>query len=210
MGNSILKNSLSGAFSVCSITFLLVSYCFGQAEKKVNNFNNLADVFGSKSTDPVVQNKVDEVEPIVVGRKKWSDRPSGSTLPTQSSNQNKQRNVRSSTIEELDPLETTEGQSNPSIMPLKPPSIPPAVNLHRNFEGKLVLKPRKLGTERKFPFQLENAKGKRLAFIDTESLLSVDPLSFKDKKVNILGKLEPIKEGSNDLVIRARILRVVE
>ena len=146
----------------------------------------------------------------MVGRKKWSDRPSGSTLPTQSSNQNKQRNVRSSTIEELDPLETTEGQSNPSIMPLKPPSIPPAVNLHRNFEGKLVLKPRKLGTERKFPFQLENAKGKRLAFIDTESLLSVDPLSFKDKKVNILGKLEPIKEGSNDLVIRARILRVVE
>ena len=210
MGNSILKNSLSEAFRVCSITFLLVSYCFGQAEKKVNNSNNLADVFGNKSTDPVVQNKVDEVEPIVVGRKKWSDRPSGSTLPTQSSNQNKQRNARSSTIEELDPLETKEEQSNPSIMPLKPPSIPPAVNLHRNFEGKLVLKPRKLGIERKFPFQLENAKGKRLAFIDTESLLSVDPLSFKDKKVNILGKLEPIKEGSNDLVIRARILRVVE
>ena len=149
---------------MCSITFLLVSYCFGQAEKKVNNFNNLADVFGSKSTDPVVQNKVDEVEPIVVGRKKWSDRPSGSTLPTQSSNQNKQRNARSSTIEELDPLETKEEQSNPSIMPLKPPSIPPAVNLHRNFEGKLVLKPRKLGIERKFPFQLENARGKRLAF----------------------------------------------
>lgn len=210
MGNSILKNSLSEAFRVCSITFLLVSYCFGQAEKKVNNSNNLADVFGSKSTDLVVQNKVDEVEPIVVGRKKWSDRPSGSTLPTQSSNQNKQRNARSSTIEELDPLETKEEQSNPSIMPLKPPSIPPAVNLHRNFEGKLVLKPRKLGIERKFPFQLENAKGKRLAFIDTESLLSVDPLSFKDKRVNILGKLEPIKEGSNDLVIRARILRVVE
>lgn len=210
MGNSILKNSLSEAFRVCSITFLLVSYCFGQAEKKVNNSNNLADVFGNKSTDPVVQNKVDEVEPIVVGRKKWSDRPSGSTLPTQSSNQNKQRNARSSTIEELDPLETKEEQSNPSIMPLKPPSIPPAVNLHRNFEGKLVLKPRKLGIERKFPFQLENAKGKRLAFIDTESLLSVDPLSFKDKRVNILGKLEPIKEGSNDLVIRARILRVVE
>lgn len=210
MGNSILKKSLSGAFRVCSITFLLVSYCFGQAEKKVNNSNNLADVFGSKSTDLVVQNKVDEVEPIVVGRKKWSDRPSGSTLPTQSSNQNKQRNARSSTIEELDPLETKEEQSNPSIMPLKPPSIPPAVNLHRNFEGKLVLKPRKLGIERKFPFQLENARGKRLAFIDTESLLSVDPLSFKDKKVNILGKLEPIKEGSNDLVIRARILRVVE
>jgi len=47
-------------------------------------------------------------------------------------------------------------------------------------------------------------------YVALKSLLSVDPLSFKDKKVNILGKLEPIKEGSDDLVIRARILRVIE
>jgi len=191
MGNSILKNSLSEALRLCSVTFLLVSFCFGQAEKKVSESSNLGDVFGRESTDPTVQNKVDEVEPIVVGRKKWSDRASSSALPIPNNNDQNQKNVRSTAIEELDPLETKEGKSNPSI-------------------GKLVLKPRKLGIEREFPFQLENAKGKRLAFIDTESLLSVDPLSFKDKKVNILGKLEPIKEGSDDLVIRARILRVIE
>jgi hypothetical protein len=189
---------------------MLVSFCFGQAEKKVSESSNLGDLFGIKGTDPTVQNTVDEVEPIVVGRKKWSDRASSTALPISSNNDRDQKNVRNSAIEELDPLETKQGNSNPSIMPLKPPSIPPAVNLHRNFEGKLVLKPRKLGIEREFPFQLENAKGKRLAFIDTESLLSVDPLSFKDKKVNILGKLEPVKEGSDDLVIRARILRVIE
>jgi hypothetical protein len=217
MGNSILKNSLAAALRLCSVTFLLVSFCFGQAEKKVSESSNLGDLFGIKGTDPTVQNTVDEVEPIVVGRKKWSDRASSTALPISSTalpissnNDRDQKNVRNSAIEELDPLETKQGNSNPSIMPLKPPSIPPAVNLHRNFEGKLVLKPRKLGIEREFPFQLENAKGKRLAFIDTESLLSVDPLSFKDKKVNILGKLEPVKEGSDDLVIRARILRVIE
>jgi hypothetical protein len=57
---------------------------------------------------------------------------------------------------------------------------------------------------------LENSRGKRLAFIDTKGIRSIDPLSLKDKKVNILGKLEPLKEGSDELVIRARILREVE
>jgi hypothetical protein len=41
-------------------------------------------------------------------------------------------------------------------------------------------------------------------------LRAVDPLSLKDRKVNILGKLEPIKEGSDELVIRARLLREIE
>ena len=33
---------------------------------------------------------------------------------------------------------------------------------------------------------------------------------LKNKNVNILGKLESIKEGSDDLVIRAKILREIE
>ena len=113
-------------------------------------------------------------------------------------------------IEELDALETKQGNVPPSVMPIKPPTIPPAVNINRNFEGKLVLKPRKLGFERDFPFQLQNSKGKRLAYIDTQNIKSTDPLSMKDKSVNILGKLEPLKEGSNELVIRARILRQID
>ena len=61
-----------------------------------------------------------------------------------------------------------------------------------------------------FPFQLENTQGRRLAFVDTEDLKVIDPLLYKGKRVNILGKLEPIEEGKKDLVIRARILRSID
>ena len=71
----------------------------------------------------------------------------------------------------------------------------------------IVLKPRKLGFERDFPFQLENSRGKRLAFVDVGGLRILDPLDFKDQKVNVLGKLEALEKGSQELVIRARLLR---
>ena len=113
-------------------------------------------------------------------------------------------------IQELDPLETKQNQPSGIDMKINPPVIPPAVNLHRNFEGKLVLKPRTLGFEKNFPYQLENSKGRRLAFVDMENLKVIDPLDYKDKRVNILGKLEPLEEGKKDLVIRARILRSID
>jgi len=43
-----------------------------------------------------------------------------------------------------------------------------------------------------------------------ENLKVIDPLDYKDKRVNILGKLEPLEEGKKDLVIRARILRSID
>ena len=46
--------------------------------------------------------------------------------------------------------------------------------------------------------------------VDTEGLKIVDPVEFKDRKVNLLGKLEPLEEGSKDLVIRARLLRPID
>ena len=52
--------------------------------------------------------------------------------------------------------------------------------------------------------------GRRLAFVDTEGLRTVDPVAFTDKRVNLLGKLEPLEEGSKDLVIRARLLRPID
>ena len=169
---------------------------------------NLADAFGETQPIPPKAEFLEEVEPIVVGREKWnSPSPAGSNTKLDDKSKDGGQNTK---IGELDPLETKQGQINPSIMPIKPPGIPPAVNIHRNFEGKLVLKPRKFGFQRDFPFQLENSRGKRLAFIDTKGIRSIDPLSLKDKKVNILGKLEPLKEGSDELVIRARILREVE
>ena len=57
-----------------------------------------------------------------------------------------------------------------------------------------------MGFEKDFPFQLENTlSGRRLAFVDTEDLKVIDPLLYKGKRVNILGKLEPIEEGKKDL-----------
>ncbi len=185
--------------------FLLFnSLLFAQSEKSKNN---LADAFFSTAED--ASEKV-EVEPIVVGRKKWNDPAPESTSVNQSKPVQENAVTQSGEIEELDPLETKQGKIDPTLLPIDPPTVPPAVNLHRNFEGTLVLKSRKFGFQRDFPFQLVNSRGKRLAYIDTQGLRAVDPLSLKNKKVNILGKLEPIKEGSDELVIRARLLRVID
>ncbi|MEC7543740.1 MAG: hypothetical protein VX479_08800, partial [Verrucomicrobiota bacterium] len=153
----------------------------------------------------------EEVEPIVVGRKQWSEPPSDQK-PSDLDQVlvNSDSTLDATPIDQLDALETKQAQLDGSSLPLKPPSPAPAVSLHRNFEGTLVLKPRKLGLQREFPFQLENARGRRLAYVDTEGLKIVDPVEFKDRKVNLLGKLEPLEEGSKDLVIRARLLRPID
>ncbi len=205
MGNTFIYKTKLFLNIYCLVAFFIT--CFSYAQNERNNANqNLAEIFGKNLQNPtIVESK--EVEPIVVGRKKWNE-PSPKKIDKLASN-NKKLN-RSAKIEELDPLETRQDQTEPSIMPTKPPSIPPAVNIHRNFEGKLVLKPRKLGFERDFPYQLENSRGKRLAYIDTQGIRVIDPLSLKNKKVNILGKLEPIQKGSEELVIRAKILREID
>ena len=169
---------------------------------------SLSDAFGKPqpTNPPVVPDPPEEVEPVVVGRKKWTDRAAKNTqqgVPAEDT-------AKSVKIEELDPLETKQPKTENIEMPLKAPVTPPAVNIHRNFEGTLVLKPRNLGFERDFPFQLENARGKRLAFVDMESLRTLDPISFKNQKVNVLGKLEAVEKGSDELVIRARLVRRVD
>ena len=167
---------------------------------------NLADAFAqSEKARPTITDMEAEVEPVVVGREKWSDKP-----VEQTSKPNTPTESNSVAIQELDPLETKQNKTEGIDMKIAPPVIPPAVNLHRNFEGTLVLKPRTLGFEKDFPFQLENTQGRRLAFVDTEDLKVIDPLLYKGKRVNILGKLEPIEEGKKDLVIRARILRSID
>ena len=60
--------------------------------------------------------------------------------------------------------------------------------------------------ESKLPYQLENSRGKRLAYIDVENIKGLDPQQFVDQSINVMGKLEPIEEGSDDLVIRARVI----
>ena len=176
-----------------------------QSEKPDSPPASLADAFGKPEPAPPPQAvKVEgEVEPVVVGRRKWSDRPAKEPVK----NLQPKPADKAVSIEELDPLETQQPKPGKIDMPSKPPIPLPAVNIHRNFEGTLVLKPRNLGFQRDFPFQLENARGKRLAFIDVGNVRIIDPLDFKDQKVNVLGKLEAIEKGSDELVIRARLLR---
>ena len=203
MGNLISKN-LATFF-----TFFSSVLTFSVYGNDGGSGFNLADAFAQpeQETPPTVVAET-EVEPVVVGREKWSDKPT--TANTQQKNTDSTSKSNSVAIQELDPLETKQNKTEAIDMKIAPPVIPPAVNLHRNFEGTLVLKPRTLGFEKDFPFQLENTKGRRLAFVDTENLKVVDPLAYKGRRVNILGKLEPIKEGEKDLVIRARLLRSID
>ncbi len=135
----------------------------------------------------------DEVEPVILGREQKIEGATATAPP--------------SGIRELPPIETEQQKPDELRLPVKPPFPPPAVSLHRNFEGKLVLKPRKLGFEKDFPYQLLNTDGKRLAYVDVEGMRAVDPLDFRDRRVTILGKLEPLEEGSKNLIIRARLIR---
>ena len=202
---SIISKKLALIFTFT--TYVNVSTALAEDE---NGGFNLADAFAQteeKQTEQIAE--VTEVEPIVVGRKKWNEKPAIAPSAEQE-RQPVSEESDSVAIQELDPLETKQSQPGGIDMKISPPVIPPAVNLHRNFEGKLVLKPRTLGFEKNFPYQLENSKGLRLAFVDMENLKVIDPLDYKDKRVNILGKLEPLEEGKKDLVIRARILRSID
>jgi hypothetical protein len=204
MGNLISKK-LAFIFSI--ITSITCSIALADDE---NSGFNLADAFAQtdeKQTEKIIE--VTEVEPIVVGRKKWNEKPAQAPSAEQNSQPTPEESD-SVAIQELDPLETKQNQPGGIDMKVNPPAIPPAINLHRNFEGKLVLQPRTLGFEKNFPYQLENSKGRRLAFVDMENLKVIDPLKYKNKRVNILGKLEPLEEGKKDLVIRARILRSID
>ena len=187
-----------------AILALLLTFNFldGQEQK---DSSGLADIFAqnseSKPSDEVV-----EVEPVVVGRESWKEAPESAT----NSGEKKEKLSEISPIGELDAIETKQANFDQNGLPLLPPKVMPAVNLNRNFEGTLVLQPRKLGFVKSFAYQLENASGKRLAYVDTQGLHSVNPLQYNGKKVNLLGKLEPIEPGSKKLVIRAKIIRLIE
>lgn len=169
---------------------------------------------GSPSLGQAFNAGAPEIEPVVVGRERWNAKPiqasvDSSNEPVQQTESSSNSNDSgSSRIDELDPLETEQVKPAQSTLPLDPPKNKPATRIVRNFEGTLVFKPRKLGFAYDFPYQLENSKGKRLAFIDIDQLKAVDPQQFTDQQINVLGMLEPIKAGSDKLVIRARVLRL--
>ena len=201
MGNFTLYNTkIIGGMAVS-----LLSFCSAFGQPAQGDSPSLGEAFNAGAP---------EVEPVVVGRERWNDKPvqtstENSGDPSQQTESSSNSNDSgSSRIDELDPLETEQVKPDPSTLPLDPPKNKPATRIVRNFEGTLVFKPRKLGFAYDFPYQLENSKGKRLAFIDVDQLKAVDPQQFTDQQINVLGMLEPVEEGSDELVIRARVLRL--
>jgi len=171
--------------------------CSLLAQDKEADPSSLAEAFNAGAP---------EVEPVVVGREKWNEGKKEAAQPQPKSSDDQPTPSRK--IEELDPLETKQIQTSPDDLKIEPPKIRPATQIVRNFEGTLVFKPRKLGFAYDFPYQLENSRGKRLAFVDVNQLKGLDPQDMAEKSVNVMGKLEPVEEGSDDLVIRARIIRL--
>ena len=183
---------------VKGVVALLVMISIAQAQPSTDTGLSLGDAFNAGAP---------EIEPVVVGREKWNEKPQASPKTETLSSPAEDDAVPNGRISELDPLETQQVQPDPSELPLDPPKNKPATSIVRNFEGTLVFKPRILGFESKLPYQLENSKGKRLAYIDVENIKGLDPQQFVDQSINVMGKLEPIEEGSDDLVIRARVMR---
>jgi len=188
-------------FAILAV-ILAFNFLDGQEQK---DSSGLADIF-VQNAESKPSNQVVEIEPVVVGRDSWNE---ASDSKTNGGDKNEKLS-KISPIGELDAIETKQANFDQNGLPLLPPKVMPAVNLNRNFEGTLVLQPRKLGFIKSFAYQLENASGKRLAYVDTQGLRSINPLQYNGKKVNLLGKLEPIEPGSKKLVIRAKIIRLVE
>jgi len=183
---------------VKGVVALIVMITCAQAQPSTDAGPSLGEAFNAGAP---------EIEPVVVGREKWNEKPQASPTTETLSSPSEDEAVNNGRISELDPLETQQVQPDPSELPLDPPKNKPATSIVRNFEGTLVFKPRILGFESKLPYQLENSKGKRLAYIDVDNIKGLDPQQFVDQSINVMGKLEPIEEGSDDLVIRARVMR---
>lgn len=80
--------------------------------------------------------------------------------------------------------------------------------LPRYFEGTLQKASGSLGRKPKYKLQLEDRKGKRIAFVDTSNLLISTPVeSFVEKDVILYGGAITLSD-SKDIVIVARTIRL--
>jgi hypothetical protein len=107
-----------------------------------------------------------------------------------------------------------------SPAPAPAPSVPPAatapapsapsgdVALSKLFEGTLSGTRTLLSPRRPFDWQLVDADGKRIAYVDLSKLLLTDQIdNYAGHSVVVLGSLDSVKD-STDLVVRAEGLRL--
>jgi hypothetical protein len=99
--------------------------------------------------------------------------------------------------------------SAPSTSPAPAPSAPSGdVALSKLFEGTLSGTRTLLSPRRPFDWQLVDADGKRIAYVDLSKLLLTDQIdNYAGHSVVVLGSLDSVKD-STDLVIRAEGLRL--
>jgi len=96
-----------------------------------------------------------------------------------------------------------------------PPSAAPAapsgdngVALSRLFEGTLASTRTLLAPRRPYDWQLLDAAGKRIAYVDLAKLLLTDQIeNYAGRAVVVLGSIRPVKE-TNDLVIEVEGFRL--
>jgi hypothetical protein len=107
----------------------------------------------------------------------------------------------------------------PVLAPLSsvPPTAPPApaaspdegnASLSRLFEGTFATTKSMLMPTRPYDWQLNDASGKRIAYVDVSKLLLTDQIeNYSGHTVVVLGSLKPVKD-TNDLVIQVEGLRL--
>jgi hypothetical protein len=101
--------------------------------------------------------------------------------------------------------------SNPAPEPpAAAPSVPDEGNasLSRLFEGTLASTKSFFASKRPYDWQLVDASGKRIAYVDISKLLLTDQIeNYAGHGVVVLGSLKPVKDTS-DLVILAEGMRL--
>jgi hypothetical protein len=103
----------------------------------------------------------------------------------------------------------------PPVAPAAPAAAAPAApagdgnaGLSRLYEGTLASTKSLLLPKRPYDWQIVDASGKRIAFVDLTKLLLTDQIeNYAGHGVVVLGSLEPV-QGSDDLVIRVVGLRL--
>ena len=102
------------------LSFLTPFSIFGNEEE--SGFN-LADAFAQpEQAETTITEAEAEVEPVVVGREKWSDKPA-SDPADQTSKPNTPTESNSVAIQELDALETRQNKTEGIDMKISPPQF---------------------------------------------------------------------------------------
>ena len=95
MGYIILEKLFRHIICGVSVLLVLPTVTFGQ--KQNSDSPNLADAFGAPDKSPNIQSDEKEIEPVVLGRKKWSEQPAGinSSMPSNQKSKNNPQNTAS-------------------------------------------------------------------------------------------------------------------